>query len=862
MSNRPVEPEMPLDVLGIVAAATDRVFENLTALAGSLCGVPLAAVGVVDRGREYFAATTGSLVTGHHDGSSFCSHVVAGREAFEVVDAAADDRFRLAPFVTSAPWVQFCAGAPVILGDGSIVGALCVMDVVPRRLTPDQRRDLVRLAAQLASQLELRWRNAALAAAQIAQLRDRQALDGVVQQTDVMIYAKDLAGRFILANPVLEATLAVPGGLLGRRDDELFTVEMADVFRSNDIAVATERVRQEFEENLAHPDGSVHVYRSTKFPLLDDQQQVYGIAGVSTDVTELITTRAALAESEQRWRALVEHSPVAVAVIGGDGRFCYANPEAVTLYGGTVVSEVEGQPARDFVDAQDREEIGGLFQAVLAGGPPVRGRRWRLRQLGGRHRTVEINAVGVLHRGAPAVQVEVRDVSIQAAAQKELQDSERRFHTVFNDSPVAMALSDEQGRWVETNAAFGVLLGVPPTDLIGKTALQYAHPEDHHLIDGSEQGQQDSPDRVHRLEVRFIRPDSTIRWAWVSITATPGPEGRSWTLAIVQDITTRKAAEEALRQSDSDLAAIATVTRSVQAGLDPRPAVVQAIKALSGASTVAMLELSDPQTLEVTASAGREAVGIAVSLLDLSMTATVWRTGEAVFLSDAADNPIVNPALLALDGTISALWQPVVVQGQVQAMLNVTWQHRVADFSDRAVRSVAMVANEAGVAMHAVQMQQELQRSALTDPLTGSLNRRAWDEQMAQMVDQVRAGGQVLTVALVDLDHFKVYNDTYGHGAGDILLRDFADAARESLRHTDVFARWGGEEFIVAIPGATEAQATTILDRIRRCVPDHRTCSIGYTRWITDEPIATTIARADVALYDAKRGGRNRLASR
>jgi diguanylate cyclase (GGDEF)-like protein len=122
--------------------------------------------------------------------------------------------------------------------------------------------------------------------------------------------------------------------------------------------------------------------------------------------------------------------------------------------------------------------------------------------------------------------------------------------------------------------------------------------------------------------------------------------------------------------------------------------------------------------------------------------------------------------------------------------------------------------------------------------------------------------GATLTVALVDLDHFKHYNDAHGHTAGDVLLTEFAGAARTCLRKHDVFARWGGEEFIVALYDCTPDHAEQILDRIRGSMPSGSTCSIGHTTWDGTEPLAASISRADTALYVAKRTGRDRVVGR
>jgi len=572
---------------------------------------------------------------------------------------------------------------------------------------------------------------------------------------------------------------------------------------------------------------------------------------------------AAPIDTEQQWRELIERSPVAIAVVGPDTRFVYANAQTVALFQADGPDTLHGRSALDFVAAAaDRATADALFETVLRQGQPVLGRRATLRTLRGAQLTVEISAAPLTQFGQPSVQLELRDVTTQAEAERALQISERRFRTVFGNSPVAMGLSDERGRWVETNAAMGQLMGVDARELINATATDFAHPDDHHLITGSEKGQRESPDGVLRMEVRFVRPNGQLRWAWLSITPTPGPAGESWTLCIAQDVTGRKAAETALRESEADLAAIAAVARCVQSGDDPRPVVVSKVRELSGASTVAMVEAFDDDILVVTANDGIDILGMTIPLHDVSMTAHVWRTGKQMFLTDAADHPLVNPALLALDEAVSVLWQPVIVQGKVVAMLNVTWRRRIVDPGDRAVRVVGVIADEAGYSLHATRLRRELERSATTDPLTGSLNRRAWDAQLRLLMERARLGGAPLTIALVDLDHFKSYNDTHGHTAGDVLLTQFAGAAKTCLRKVDVFARWGGEEFIVALYDCTPDHAEQILDRIRGSVPSGSTCSIGRTTWDGTEPLASSIARADTALYVAKRTGRDRVVGR
>jgi diguanylate cyclase (GGDEF)-like protein len=112
----------------------------------------------------------------------------------------------------------------------------------------------------------------------------------------------------------------------------------------------------------------------------------------------------------------------------------------------------------------------------------------------------------------------------------------------------------------------------------------------------------------------------------------------------------------------------------------------------------------------------------------------------------------------------------------------------------------------------------------------------------------------------VDLDHFKAYNDEHGHAAGDSLLADCARLWQEQLREVDFIARIGGEEFGLALPGCSETEAVDVLSRLRTATSPLRTISAGVAEWDREEEWTALVARADAALYRAKREGRNRVA--
>ncbi len=154
----------------------------------------------------------------------------------------------------------------------------------------------------------------------------------------------------------------------------------------------------------------------------------------------------------------------------------------------------------------------------------------------------------------------------------------------------------------------------------------------------------------------------------------------------------------------------------------------------------------------------------------------------------------------------------------------------------------------------------KVQDMATHDSLTGLPNRRALEEMLPRQLAGARRSGSPLCVAIIDIDHFKVYNDTHGHLAGDEMLRACARAWDTALRGEDTIVRFGGEEFLVVLPRTDPEQAAEIVERLRGRTPLGQTCSAGLAAWDSAESIDELLGRADKALYLAKAGGRDQLA--
>lgn len=147
--------------------------------------------------------------------------------------------------------------------------------------------------------------------------------------------------------------------------------------------------------------------------------------------------------------------------------------------------------------------------------------------------------------------------------------------------------------------------------------------------------------------------------------------------------------------------------------------------------------------------------------------------------------------------------------------------------------------------------------AATTDTLTGLANRRWYEQLLRRELARSRRTGESLSVALIDLDDFKVVNDDGGHGAGDSLLRLVASGWRAHVRQADLLARYGGDEFALLLTGCPGAQAADLVGRLCADLPDGRSCSAGIATWNGREHADELVSRADAALYEAKRRGRN-----
>jgi len=388
----------------------------------------------------------------------------------------------------------------------------------------------------------------------------------------------------------------------------------------------------------------------------------------------------------------------------------------------------------------------------------------------------------------------------------------------------------------------------------------------------------------------------------VEIRDAPGPTGPGIRVPVTWDGTVRHVAlipgapgddELALAEALADQAAAGLARLELQqrlaAGAAHDRGLVRAARALNASLDLqqVLTTLAREAALALGADLaavflGGEAMGVVAtagqSVADewqgMEIALGEGAAGRAVelgrpYATEDYQRDVALPSSGRTPGFRAALAVPMAWNGEIQGALSVGWgaERRITADDERTLVAIADLAT---FACHNAETYEQVQRAARTDALTGLLNHGAMQLRLREEIARARRDGTPLTCAIVDLDDFKRVNDVRGHGAGDELLRGVAAALAQQLRPYDQVARYGGDEFVLVLPGSDEAAAIAVAERVRDAVAERMSavpelglagaCSVGVAAW--HEPLSADalLEHADRALLLAKRTGKGRVA--
>ncbi|WP_170315529.1 sensor domain-containing diguanylate cyclase [Nakamurella deserti] len=412
-----------------------------------------------------------------------------------------------------------------------------------------------------------------------------------------------------------------------------------------------------------------------------------------------------------------------------------------------------------------------------------------------------------------------------------------RLDTATGTEIELFSLGGHDGHLREVNRAFASLLGLDVDQINGRSLLEFVHPEDiSEVVAGItalERGQAEV-----LMETRFLPcGGDAVHLQWV---ARPVPGTDTWWAA---------------GRDTTEFHRLIAQRRTLRAGLD----------LALGQTAAAMWELGVPDGMFTWEAQAAGVLGVAPDAVPTTIAALT----SAVHPADADS---VTAALQQLVGTGAMEVEVRVGSDTDLRHLSLRGKVLTRDRRGRPQRAVGLVLDVTAEKA----MQDQMFRMVMSDPLTGVPNRRSFDQSLRSEWRRCTRQQLPLSVLMVDLDHFKTFNDTFGHLVGDAALIAVARALSGSIdRAGDVVARYGGEEFAVVLPGTGAADAATVaarlLDRVRAVVVRQApgwqaTVSVGAATW-TPGPetadigtAAALLTRADAALYRAKAAGRDRLA--
>ena len=825
--------------LGVETMGPSPSLNRICDLARQTFAVPIAYVSVLDADKQWPKAQCGVVLGEMPREQSLCDHTLRSDDVLVVSDTSEDERFAANPLVTHGPRIRFYAGAPLLLGPGVRLGALCIADTAPREFRPDQAAILAGLAEAATAEL-LRHRTDVEAAA------DREELKRIAAR------AADWEGQLLKQRALLSQaeSVAVSGSwevdletgeltwsdglyrLLGVEPDARH--DAADLFRRSTVPedlhlldAAIEAVEQArpftMEIRIVDAEGRTRHLSSRGGPIGVVAGRPPRMVGILCDVTEAKAVEAALRESEDHHRHAVELSPQIPWTADAQGRITEAGPRWIKLTGMSP-AETLGHGWSTALHPDDLQPTAARWARALEERHPV-DIEYRVRLQSGMYRWFRAYAAPRLAADGSVVRWygTLEDIHDRKSAEDALRRSEAFARSVLDGSPDFVTVLDLDGC----------------VRSLGRRAAERLGPDVAERVIGRPWG--DGWPRSHRVlveqAVACARAGSGHRFS-CRCPDRHGPD-TWWDVSV-----------DPVRDADGTITHILAISRDVSE--------------------------QERMRQEVDAMRGR-------------LAAVLESTTDSVIVVDRKFHvTYMNPHARSFFGRTSALevggglwdaypeYMTTDLLGRFEAVLERGETVSFEMFAEQAGIWLDVHAYPSGgdsVSLffrdvtEARRARDEIVHLAHHDSLTGLSNRTRFNNKLE---DALARRGEDVAVLLLDLDLFKEVNDTLGHPVGDDLLRAVATRLRETVGEESLLARLGGDEFAVVETAGTEA-ALALAGRMVTCLQapfdiDGNVIRLGASVGVAvagdDRRSANELFKAaDIALYGAKAdgGGRVRL---
>lgn len=633
-------------------------------------------------------------------------------------------------------------------------------------------------------------------------------------------------------------------------------------------------------------------------PITNAQGKLTHYVGILTDVTERKRMEDALQASEETFRGFFEQSQDGLILVNAEGQITAWNRGAAQIFG-VPQPEAVGMPKWDILFRVTPEEYRTpamharlrttTLEMIRTAG---QGQAFEQRPLqrttqaiDGTRRIVSTRIFPIQTNTGLLLGSITRDITQLKQTEAQIRASQAQFQAIFDNAAVGIALLNREGQFAEMNDRWIELLSMTRYEMYQTTYLDLTHPDDHTMSCTNLHHLLHHGGDSFRQEQRYRRKDGSFLWGDVSARALRTEQGDlEGVIAIVVDITERKQAEQSLQQMHVQL----------QARMGQLKERNQDITLLNELSDLLQNSQTIAEAYQVIAPvmsqlfAGHSGV---LYTFDSTRTrlerVTTW--GPPLPWSTTIHSSLCQALLCGVphttglghanvcctrsgNDTIASLCVPLVAQNEYIGVLRLSEAGtRSLQVRRRLEHLAVTVADYLMLTLSNLQLRERLQEQAMRDALTGLFNRRYLDETLRRELQRAARHQHPVGVIMLDVDHFKQFNDRFGHKGGDALLKAVGAFLRQHIRGEDIACRYGGEEFLLILPDAslhdTHARAEEIQAGIKQLQVTHEdqtlatiTISMGVASFPEHGPTSETLIDAvDSALYRAKATGRDRV---
>ena len=838
-----------LESLEILDTSPEAEFDALVRVASSICNVPISLISLVDIERQWFKANIGLPgVSETPRDIAFCAHAILGDEIFEVPDAKHDVRFSDNPLVAGNPDIRFYAGAPIILSDGNHVGTLCVIDRLPKNLDQKQREILQCLALAAAAALEGRRSLRQYQQAALDLRASEKHLRQIYQSTPAMLHSIDVNGKLVAVSDTWLLKLGYKRDeVLGHFSSEFLTPESKEYAKK---IVIPEFFKTGHCNNIAYQmvakDGSILDVLLSAILEYDGNGQPRNSVAVLEDVTQRRIIEDQLHKKRQRLAHIIDSTQLGTwewnvqtgevifnarwaEIIG----YCLADFNPLTI-----------QTWIDTVHPDDLKVSGASLERHFADINVRYECEVRMRHRDGH--LVWVRSHGRVMTwsadGKPEWMFGTHeDITLRNAEKSALKEAKERVSLATDSGGIGIWDWDISSNTLIWDEWIYRLYGLRPQQDAPPYELwrQCVHPEDRQRTEAALQQALDGRN-IFDTEFRIVWNDGSIHHIRSTGRVTYDESGHplrmvgaNWDVTEARHLTADLAEQHELLQvtlrSIGD-AVITTDDRGNVTWLNPvaeRMTGWLAIEAI-GKPLAHVFNIVNEETRKTTENPVLVCLEQGKTVGLANHTILISRNGDEYGIEDSAA-PIRNK-----NGDLL---------GVVLVFHDVTEQRRLSG---------------------------EMSYRATHDALTGLFNRAEFENRLRRILQKAHDERSQHFLLYIDLDQFKLVNDSCGHTVGDLLLQQVAKLLLSAIRERDTLARLGGDEFAIILERCTDEPAQRVAQQICdkmddfRFMHDGRRFRIGTSiglvpidhRWPTMESI---MKAADTSCYAAKEAGRNRV---